>query len=98
MRISIGNQERSIDNPYEDFHADLVVTNIHYDVMKHLINSKGFLNKGKFILSGLLRSQAEEINYILSQHPVKILKQWNRDGIWHTFLGTICQKQQLQPI
>ena len=40
MRISIGNQERSIDNPYEDFHADLVVTNIHYDVMKHLINSK----------------------------------------------------------
>ncbi|MBW1941046.1 MAG: 50S ribosomal protein L11 methyltransferase [Deltaproteobacteria bacterium] len=38
--------------------ADLVIANIHYDVMKNLISSEGFLDKKWFILSGLLRSEA----------------------------------------
>ena len=67
--------------------ADLVVANIHYDVMRHLINTEGFLEKKKFILSGLLRSEAKEIADTLARHPVKIIKQWNRDGIWHTIYG-----------
>jgi len=37
--------------------ADLLITNIHYDIMKDLIVSPGFLTKKKFILSGLLKSQ-----------------------------------------
>jgi hypothetical protein len=24
----------------------------------------------------------------LSENPVRIVKKWERDGIWHTFLGT----------
>ena len=67
--------------------ADLVVANIHYDVMRHLINAEGFLEKKRFILSGLLRSEAKEIADNLARHPVKIIKQWTRDGIWHTFYG-----------
>lgn len=79
-----GMAEDFIDHP-----ADLVIANIHYDVMKHLLTSEGFLRKKWFILSGLLRSQARDVAYKLSQHPFKILKKWDRKGIWHTFFGKI---------
>ena len=71
--------------------ADLLIANIHYDVMRHLINAKGFLDKKRFILSGLMRSEAKDIADSLARHPVKILKQWTRDGIWHTFYGKMEQ-------
>ena len=67
--------------------ADLVIANIHYDVQRHLIESESFLDKKRFILSGLLRSEAKAIANKLSRYPVRILKQWTRDGIWHTIYG-----------
>jgi len=69
--------------------ADLVIANIHYDVMKQLIADRGFLSKKGFILSGLLRSQARGILAELSNKPVHIIKEWAPDGIWHTFFGKI---------
>ncbi len=69
--------------------ADLVVANIHYDVMQHLVNARGFIAKKRFILSGLLRSEARAIADRLARHPVRILKQWTSDGIWHTFYGAV---------
>jgi ribosomal protein L11 methyltransferase len=74
--------EDFIDSP-----ADLVIANIHYDVMKHLTASRDFYNKKWFILSGLLRSQARDVSFNLSQNRVNIIKTWECDGIWHTFLG-----------
>ena len=71
--------------------ADLVIANIHYDVMRQLINAEGFLDKKRFILSGLLRSEAKNIADRLARHPVKIIQQWTRDGIWHTFYGKVEQ-------
>jgi len=79
-----GSAEIFIDNP-----ADLVIANIHFDVMKKLLNSEGFLSKKWFILSGLLRSQAEDAAYTLKQKGAKIIKKWERDGIWHTFFGKV---------
>ena len=79
-----GSAEIFIDNP-----ADLVIANIHFDVMKNLIDSKGFLSKKWFILSGLLRSQAEDAACTLKQKGAEIIKKWNRDGIWHTFFGKV---------
>jgi ribosomal protein L11 methyltransferase len=81
-----GNAEDVIAYP-----ADLVIANIHYDVMRHLINAAGFFEKKKFILSGLLRSEAKDIADRLARHPAKILKQWTHDGIWHTFYGKMEQ-------
>ena len=69
--------------------AELVIANIHYDVMRHLIDAGGFLEKKRFILSGLLRSEAKDIADSLARYPVAILKQWTHDGIWHTFYGKI---------
>ena len=69
--------------------ADLVIDNIHYDVMRRLVNERSFFTKKRFILSGLLRSEARDIANILARHPVTILKQWTHEGIWYTFYGRI---------
>jgi ribosomal protein L11 methyltransferase len=72
---------------FMDFTSDLVVTNIHYDVMKNLIGTSGFLKKKRFILSGLMRSEAARIESMLADLPVEMIRRWDQDGIWHTFFG-----------
>lgn len=79
-----GRAEQLIETP-----ADLVVANIHYDVMKHLVQTDGFLNKKAFILSGLLRSEASDIAKRLDRLPVRILKHSRDDHIWNTFTGLV---------
>jgi ribosomal protein L11 methyltransferase len=80
--VAQGRAEDFIDSP-----SDLVIANIHYDVMKHLTASRGFYNKKWYILSGLLRTQARDVSFNLSQNRISIIKTWECDGIWHTFLG-----------
>jgi ribosomal protein L11 methyltransferase len=82
--VTQGDAEKFID-----FTSDIVVSNIHYDVMKNLVRATGFLKKKRFILSGLMRSEAEQIESILAELPVKILRRWDQDGIWHTYYGAI---------
>jgi ribosomal protein L11 methyltransferase len=72
---------------FVDLHADIVVANIHYDVMKDIIDEKGFLKKKWFILSGLLRTQAKIILSNLAEKPVTIIEHRCPDGIWNTILG-----------
>lgn len=72
---------------YIELPVDLLIANIHNDIIKVLIRSEGFLNKKCFVLSGLLKSEAKEIEFQLSKLPVKIIERWERNGIWHTFLG-----------
>jgi ribosomal protein L11 methyltransferase len=67
--------------------ADLIIANLHYDVMRHLVHSEGFAAKKRFILSGLLRSEAKDIAASLASHPTKILQQWIHNGVWYTFYG-----------
>ncbi|PHR27427.1 MAG: hypothetical protein COA36_09375 [Desulfotalea sp.] len=67
--------------------TDLLVANIHYDVMKDLVKESGFYQQKWFILSGLLTSEAEKILSFLRTRPVLILKQWGEGEIWHTILG-----------
>lgn len=67
--------------------TDLLVANIHYDVMKDLVRTTGFLRQKWFILSGLLRSEEEKISTFLSTQPVHILKRWDHENTWNTLLG-----------
>jgi ribosomal protein L11 methyltransferase len=67
--------------------TDLLVANIHFEVMKNLVRTEGFLRQKWFILSGLLGSEAKKILEYLATQPVLILKRWNQDNIWHTILG-----------
>ena len=72
-----------------DLYSDVVVANIHYDVMKDIIEAKGFLEKKWFILSGLLRTQAKTIISSLADKPVKIIEHRCPDGIWNSILGKV---------
>ncbi|SCY77735.1 50S ribosomal protein L11 methyltransferase [Desulfoluna spongiiphila] len=65
--------------------ADLVVANIHYDIMKHLVVSEGFLSKNEAILSGLLTTEAGKIETQLVSQGFRVAAHHAEDGIWHTF-------------
>ena len=49
-----------------EYPADLIIANIHYDVMWHLIRSAGFYRSKMFILSGLLRTEAKTVEFFLA--------------------------------
>lgn len=69
--------------------SDLIMANIHFDVMRDLIGAPGFFTHKWFILSGLLRSEADKISALLDDSPATISDRLVRDGIWHTFYGYI---------
>lgn len=86
----LGKNIAVINGQAESFTAvttDLLVANIHYEIMKKIIRSDGFLKQKWFILSGMLTSEAIKVQKYLEDQPVLILKKWNQNGIWHTFLG-----------
>lgn len=67
--------------------CDLLVANIHFQVMKKIVASDDFPRQKWFILSGLLPSEAEKIVARLRRMPVSILKRWCSGQVWHTILG-----------
>lgn len=72
---------------YVDMDADLLIANIHFDVMQHLVVHEGFYQKKQFILSGLMRSEVQKISHLLARAPVRFIEHWERDGTWFTILG-----------
>jgi len=70
-----------------DLACDLMVANIHYDVMRHIIAHPAFLEKPWFILSGLLNSEAAKVMAFLKEQPVQVIERRCPDGIWNTILG-----------
>ncbi len=70
-----------------DLACDLVVSNIHYEVMRQLIAEPGFQSQRRFILSGLLRSQARRIEDELLRRSMRIVRRWEQDAVWFTFYG-----------
>lgn len=72
-----------------DYYSDLLIANIHYDIILKLIKEEGFVKKKYFILSGLMRSQARDIRLQLSKYPIEIIHEWDHDIIWHTILGRV---------
>jgi ribosomal protein L11 methyltransferase len=66
--------------------ADLVVANIHYDVLARLVDQPEFLGKPWYILSGLLRSQARDIKARLAAHCLKLEREWDHEATWFTML------------
>jgi ribosomal protein L11 methyltransferase len=67
--------------------ADLMMANIHFDVMQEILRMPGFKTKRHWILSGLLRSEARETEKLLANVGGEIIKRWTRDHVWYTYLG-----------
>ena len=68
---------------------DLLIANIHYDIILKLIKMGVFAKEKSFILSGLMQSQARDIKLELSKFPVEVIYEWNNNSIWHTILGRV---------
>jgi len=84
VMVREGRAEDFIDRSF-----DLLIANIHHEVIHALVKKEGFLQKRHFILSGLMRSQARDIKRELSLLPVEITQEWDHDMIWHTIMGRI---------
>lgn len=67
--------------------SDLLVANIHYDVMQHLIQSPALLEKRFVILSGLLNSETTRVLDVLAEKGMAVLQRRCPDGIWNTILA-----------
>ena len=86
----------AIQGRAEDFvqrPAHLLVANIHYDVLQQLISMPNLAGKTWFVLSGLLRSQARDLESRLARMPVRLLQQWEHEGTWFTFMGAVRHPQ-----
>ena len=77
-----GSAEDFISQP-----THLLMANVHFDVTQKLIESEDFYQHTYFILSGLMRSQAEELMSFFATRPVSILSQWSQNHIWYTYWG-----------
>jgi ribosomal protein L11 methyltransferase len=80
--VTRGFAEDSFNEP-----ADLVVANIHYDVVKRLLESEGFEKKKQLIVSGLMRTQAPDIKDRLERRGFKIEREWDHEMTWYTILA-----------
>jgi ribosomal protein L11 methyltransferase len=65
--------------------ADLIIANIHGEVMLRLLDTQGLRQKRRLILSGLMRSEAKEVRHRLLRQGLRIYREWLQVGIWHTF-------------
>jgi ribosomal protein L11 methyltransferase len=79
-----------VEGPAEDFvdePADVMVANIHYDVMETLFSKRNFKDKDRVIVSGLMRSQAREIEIQLEKCHFQIHRVWDHEMTWFTILA-----------
>jgi ribosomal protein L11 methyltransferase len=72
---------------FMDVNCDLMVSNIHYAVMRLMIKEPGFRAYKQFVLSGLLRSQTHEIERLLNCQAARIIRKWDQDGTWFSYWG-----------
>jgi len=95
LNVKLNGLEESIDvreglaEDIVDTPSDLLIANIHFDIILKLVKNGGFIKKKYFILSGLMRSQARDIKLELSRYPVEIIHEWDNDMIWRTILGRV---------
>ena len=83
---------RVVEGPAEDFvneAADLVIANIHKEIIGRLLKKEGFRKKDRLIISGLMRSQYREIKARLGSYDFRIVHEWDYDMTWFTMLAEI---------
>jgi ribosomal protein L11 methyltransferase len=72
---------------YLDQEADLLAANLHFAVVRELIEQPFFYEKKWAVLSGLLRSEYAEIKRRLDRPGFSLLGEWDTDNTWFTLLG-----------
>ncbi|MBW2017140.1 MAG: 50S ribosomal protein L11 methyltransferase [Deltaproteobacteria bacterium] len=81
VQVQRGKAEELVDTD-----ADLVLANIHYEVLEGLVRKAFFQDTRWFIFSGLMRTQARRLERKLAESDLKVQKRWDHEMIWYTFL------------
>jgi ribosomal protein L11 methyltransferase len=71
---------------FAELQADLVLANIHWDVLKTLIEKEGFRRNPWIVLSGLMRSHARDLESDLARYGLSVVKAWEDEATWYTML------------
>jgi ribosomal protein L11 methyltransferase len=71
---------------FADLQADLVLANIHWDVLKALLTKEGFRKNPWIVLSGLMRSHARDLESDLARYGLRTVKAWEDEATWYTML------------
>ena len=71
---------------FAELRADLVLANIHWDVLKTLIEKEEFRKNPWIVLSGLMRSHARDLESDLARYGLKTVKAWEDEATWYTML------------
>jgi ribosomal protein L11 methyltransferase len=66
--------------------GDIVVANIHYEVIRRLMETEWFFESDYFVFSGLMRSQARDMKDTAASHHLTILREWDYEMTWYTFV------------
>lgn len=86
---SFDEKIKVVEGKAEDYickEADLLIANIHFEVIKLMFAKKGFLDKKYYIFSGLMRSQAGELRELIINNGMYIMKEWDHEMTWYTIL------------
>jgi ribosomal protein L11 methyltransferase len=79
--------EEGLAGEYLQQPADLLLANLHFAVLRKLIEQPAFFEKKWAVLSGLLRSEYAEIKRRLDRPGFSLLGEWETDHTWFTLLG-----------
>jgi ribosomal protein L11 methyltransferase len=71
---------------YSEAPADLMLANIHWDVLKSLLAKEGFRKNPWIVLSGLMRSHARDLESDLNRYGLRIVQAWEDEATWYTML------------
>ena len=82
IKVIEGRAENFVDEA-----ADLVMANIHYDVIQKILENRSFREKGWFIISGLMRSQVKEVKWQMQKYNLQLIHEWDNDMTWYTVLA-----------
>jgi ribosomal protein L11 methylase PrmA len=79
--------EEGLAEDYLRQKADLLFANLHFAVVRDLIEQPAFFEKRWAVLSGLLRSEYAEIKRRIDRPGFSLLGEWETDNTWFTLLG-----------
>jgi ribosomal protein L11 methyltransferase len=81
IEVKEGRAEECAEVP-----ADLMLANIHWDVLKTLLGKEGFRKHPWIVLSGLMRSHARDLEADLARYGLRIVEAWEDEATWYTML------------
>jgi ribosomal protein L11 methyltransferase len=67
--------------------TELIVANLHFGLIKTLLDMGGFRSAGRVIISGLLRSQWCEVRHALMAGGYHIEREWDHEMTWFTIFA-----------